>query len=169
MQEKFLGLLFHNYNLSKRFNFVLDWRQLRCVLILQRHESKIDKYLIGYDNQKDHDFYDDDSKGRRKTHWKCQYSIIVQYVPNYEIKKKQLLAKRRIKKGKLLGGGKNPVFISKCQKSDETFLNPSLNERGKFWLKPIKNPKGCSSSYNCRFSKGFFDDDLTKITPSAGG
>ena len=64
---------------------------------------------------------------------------------------------------------KNPVFISKCQKSDETFLNPSLNERGKFWLKPIKNPKGCSSSYNCRFSKGFFDDDLTKITPSAGG
>lgn len=116
MQEKFLGLLFHNYNLSKRFNFVLDWRQLRCVLILQRHESKIDKYLIGYDNQKDHDFYDDDSKGRRKTHWKCQYSIIVQYFPNYEIEKKPLLAKRRIKKGKLLGGGKKSCFHLKMSK-----------------------------------------------------
>ena len=102
MQEKFLGLLFHNYNLSKRFNFVLDWRQLRCVLILQRHESKIDKYLIGYDNQKDHDFYDDDSKGRRKTHWKCQYSIIVQYFPNYEKKEETTFGKEKNQKRQII-------------------------------------------------------------------
>ena len=43
-------------------------------------------------------------------------SIIVQYFSNYEIKKKQLLAKRRIKKGKLLGGGKKSCFHLKMSK-----------------------------------------------------
>ena len=67
MQEKFcIRYCFTTtiYGKSQHYFELKISTQYYGVLILHC----LDKYLIAYDNQKEYDFYDDDSKGRCQTH-----------------------------------------------------------------------------------------------------
>ena len=157
MQETFCRLQFYNYNLSKLF---LDWRRLWCVLILQRHESEIDKFLIGYDNQKEYDFSDNDSKGRRKNIENANIQLLcnilqTMYVWNIK-RKKLLLAKRTIKKGKLLGGGIKILFSS--QNVKKVMKHSSIlhwMREGNFGWSQLKIQKAAAHPIIVGFPKDF--------------